>query len=266
MKSNIQTITVKLCFCILVAGIASLSANAQQASITPQPAAVEVSVGETFEVIMHVDPAGQPLAVADLHLRFNNAYLEVTQVEALSASGFNVMPAMFNNAEGSVDLSAFQLGDVNVVPAFELLKVTFRALAETELTSVSQPQIIFPRSILAFAGAELNTSIQPLNVVITGAGALSTFDAEVNGLSLGVSPNPTDEVSFATFSTEKGGQATVELFDISGKVMATLFHGHIAPGAEQRVQMNVGNLANGFYMCRLITEHGTLVKRLAVSR
>lgn len=269
MKRNtIISPAVKRFSMLLLAGwtIAGLTANAQTASVTPQPAAVEVPVGETFEVIMHVDPAGQSLAVADLHLRFNTSYLEVIQVEALSAPGFNVMPASFNNAEGTVDLSAFQLGDVNIAPAFDLLKVTFRALAETELTSVSHPQSIFPRTILAFAGAELSTTTQPVDVVITGAGALSTLDADTNGMSLGVWPNPTNGVSFATFSTRTSGTATVELFDISGKRMATIFHGTTAPGAEQRVEMNLSKLADGLYMCRLITEYGTIVKRLAVNR
>jgi hypothetical protein len=95
---------------------------------------------------------------------------------------------------------------------------------------------------------------------------LAILESEFNALALGVWPNPANDESFVSFSAIYGSEATIQLFDITGKVMATLFHGNITPGAEQRVQINVANLANGLYMCRLFTEHGTIVKKLVVSR
>jgi hypothetical protein len=103
-------------------------------------------------------------------------------------------------------------------------------------------------------------------VVTVVEGPLAIIEFDINGLSLGVWPNPASEVIFATFSAVNGSEASVELFDIKGEVLATPFRGYIVPGVEQRIEMNVGNLANGFYMCRFITEHGTLVKKLVVSR
>jgi len=103
-------------------------------------------------------------------------------------------------------------------------------------------------------------------VVMVVEGLLAIIEFDINGLSLGVWPNPSSEVIFATFSAVNGSEASVELFDIKGEVLATPFRGYIVPGVEQRIEMNVGNLANGFYMCRFITEHGTLVKKLVVSR
>lgn len=260
--------TVSIFSSVLMAAwsLGSSTANAQQAEITPQPASIEVQVDDVFEVIMHIDPAGQPLAVADLHLQFNPSYLEVLEVEALGADGYNVLPAIIDNNLGGLGINAFQLGDESVMPAFDLVKIKMRALAETPGTLVNHPQDVFPRTILAFAGSELNTSITPLEVIITGSEVLSTITQAMDGLTLGVWPNPTSGTSFAEFGVLKGGHATLELFDVSGHAVMRVFHGSTAPGTNQRMELDMGALANGMYLLRLVTEQGTLVQRIALSK
>lgn len=244
----------------------SLTANGQQAEVTPMPTSVEVPVGDIFEVTMHIDPAGQPLAVADLHLEFDPSHIEVLEVEALSPDGYNVLPASIDNNLGTLGINAFQLGDESIMPAFDFVKIKLRALAETPATTVNHPQDVFPRTILAFAGSELITNITPLEVIITASEVLSTVTEVVDGLSLGVWPNPTDGMSTAEFSVDKGGHATLEIFDVSGLSVMRVFYGSTPPGTSQRIALDMGALANGMYLLRLVTEQGTLVQRIALSK
>jgi len=244
----------------------SLPANAQEASLAPIPQAVEVMQGDTFEISYQVDPANQPLAVADMHLQFDPEYLEVLDVEALSGSSFNVMMPAFDNGAGRIDISAFQLGEELPQEAFELVKVTFLALNETAFTQAFHPNPAFPRTILAFAGSELESYTPPLDVTIQASDPLSTENMDAAGLSLNLWPNPTHEKGFATMSSVEGGEVTLTLFDLTGKVVAQYFHGDLLPGVEQVVELDLHEFSAGVYLCQLTTTQGTLTKRLALTR
>jgi hypothetical protein len=250
---------------VLAAVGISLSANAQQAELLPLPQSLEVIQGESFEISYLVHPAGQPLAVADMHLHFDPAYLEVVSVE-VGASNFNVMTPAFDNAMGTIDVSAFQLGDESPQAGFELVKVTFLALNEVALTQAHHPASIFPRTILAFAGQELDAYAAPLEVTIHASDALSAEQSAALGLSLDLWPNPSNGLSYAAFSTDTGGEVTLTLYDLSGKVIAHHFHGNLAAGVEQRVELDIAALQAGVYLCKLNTRHGTVVRRLALTR
>lgn len=249
-----------------IVSMISMKAIGQQAELTASPELLEVSVDDTFEVTMNVDPDGQPLAVADVHLRFDPAHLEVLEVEALAENGYNVLPALIDNISGVLSINAFQLGDETVLPAFPLIKITMKALAETQGTIVDHPQDVFPRTILAFAGEELNTYAPPFEVVINSTEVLSTIDENVDGLSLSVWPNPTKGLSNAEFIIEKGGSATLEIFDVSGVALKRIFHGTTPSQTHQVFEFDMESMADGIYFLRLMTEHGTIVRRIALTK
>jgi hypothetical protein len=246
--------------------VLSREVNGQVAELIASPDFVEVSVDDTFEVTMNIETAGHPLAVADIHLRFDPYYLEIVEVEALAANGFNVLPAIINNTEGALSINAFQLGEESVIPAFPLVKITMRALAETQGTTVSHPQDVFPRTILAFAGEELNTFASPIEVVINGTDPLSSISQEVEGLSLAVWPNPTDGLSNAQFSIPNGGNATLEVFNVSGISVMRVFHGSAPSRTSQNIELDLKSLADGIYFIRLLSEDGNLVQRIALNK
>lgn len=272
-RLNISTMTNKspkvLCrwaMALSIMSIMSLSAGGQQAELIASPELSEVSVDDTLEVTVNVNPAGQPLAVADVHLRYDPDYLEVLEVEALADNGYNVLPALIDNISGVLSINAFQLGDQTVFPAFPLVKITMKALAETQSTIVNHPQDVFPRTILAFAGEELSTYAPPFEVVINSAEVLSTIDEKVDGLSLSVWPNPTKGLSNAEFSIEKGGSATLEIFDVSGVALKRIFHGTTPSQTRQVFEFDMESMADGIYFLRLMTEHGTIVRRIALTK
>lgn len=268
MNTYTATTTALLTRCagMLAAIGLCLSANAQQAELMPLPQALEVTEGESFEVTFRVNPDDQALAVADMHLHFDPAYLEVLSLEVPGTSTFNVIAPAFDNVFGTIDVSGFQLGEEAPQAAFDLVKVTFLALNEVALTQATHPESMFPRTILAFGGLELYAEKAPLDVTIHAANALSTESLDANGIALELWPNPSNGHSFAAFSTTEAGEVTLSLFDLSGKVIAHHFHGTVAPGVEQRVELDIANLQAGVYLCKLSTKYGTVVKRLALTR
>lgn len=250
---------------VLFIGMTHL-AQAQQATLIPSPQAVEVTQGDSFEVTYLVNPDDQPLAVVDMHAHFDPTFLEVLDVEVIGGGSFNVQTPTFDNTAGTIDISAFQLGDELPQAGFELVKVTFMGVNETELTQAVHPEDVFPRTILAFAGNELNSYAAPLDVTILPSGALSLTDVDGSGLSLNLWPNPSNGKSFASIGSTDGGEVTLTLFDLTGKVMAQYFHGDLAPGVEQVIEMDLEKMAAGVYLCQLNTLEGTVTKRLALTR
>lgn len=242
------------------------SADAQQAELIPVPQALEVAVGDTFQVNYLVYPVGQPLAVVDMHLNFDPAFLSVLNVVAAGESNFNVLQPIFDNVTGTVDISAFQLGEDFPQEAFELVEVTFLALSEVPLTQAFHPNNVFPRTILAFAGNEVDSYYAPLDVSIHSNDPLSTENMDVSGLVFDLWPNPTSEKGFAMIGSTAGGEVTLSLFDLTGKIVAQYFHGNLLPGMEQVIELDLQEFSAGVYLCQLKTTQGTVSKRLALTR
>jgi hypothetical protein len=249
---------------ILMGLVGTLSA--QQATLTPSPQVIEINEGESFEISYIVDPADQALAVVDMHLYFDPAYLEVMSVEVMGGGSFNIQQPTFNNSSGRVDVSAFQLGEDMPQESFELVKITFQALNETDLTQAVHPEDIFPRSILAFAGNELDSYAASLDVTILPSGALSLTDVDASDLSLELWPNPSAGKSLASIGSIEGGEVTLTVFDLTGKAVAQFFHGEMAPGVEQIIEIDMEHMAAGVYLCQLVTTQGKISKRLVITR
>jgi hypothetical protein len=200
-------------------------------------------------------------------MQFNPAYLEVIELSpVLGSLSANVVAPTFDNTTGSISMGAFQLGEGLPEGSFPLLQITFRAIAQEGNTSVEHPQNAFPKTVMAYAGENQLQNIGPLQVNILSSEALSTPDSNADGLGLGIWPNPTADHTFIAFQTEHAAMATLEIYDLKGRVLEQLFRGSTTPGIEQRFELNVQNLANGMYMCKLTTNHTSITKKLIVSK
>jgi len=76
-------------------------------------------------------------------------------------------------------------------------------------------------------------------------------------------PNPFNPVTRIHFSIPKQGRATLKIYDILGRKIATLVNEKLNPG-EYEVDFNGENLPSGIYFCRLETTDYTGVKRMAL--
>jgi hypothetical protein len=75
-------------------------------------------------------------------------------------------------------------------------------------------------------------------------------------------PNPFNPSTTILFTVEKTGRATMELFNLLGQRVATLFDGVAEPGRMHTVKFDGGHLPSGTYFYRLQSEGKSDVKRL----
>lgn len=81
-------------------------------------------------------------------------------------------------------------------------------------------------------------------------------------IKLNAYPNPFYSTSTIEFLLAKDDDVKLEVYDLKGSQIATLFTGKAQGNAPVHVEFNVGNLAPGMYICMLRTTNGTYYHRL----
>jgi len=79
-------------------------------------------------------------------------------------------------------------------------------------------------------------------------------------------PNPTNGISQAVFITGQTERATLEVYDMNGRLVEGLFSGMAESGVEYRVDFDGLRLPNGVYMYRLTTESETIVEKFMIAK
>ena len=98
--------------------------------------------------------------------------------------------------------------------------------------------------------SEEASSNQPLNI----SNAQAQQVAQITGSLVSASPNPFGEELNLTFSIPYNSQASLQLLDASGRVIETLFAGNMEANTPERARMDTGQLQNGVYFYRLVTD------------
>ncbi len=78
-------------------------------------------------------------------------------------------------------------------------------------------------------------------------------------------PNPTNGGASLHFSLERSADASVVVYDLMGRTVATLVEG-ARPAGSQTVSFDASNLASGLYLVRLTSEGRTATTQLVVTR
>lgn len=78
-------------------------------------------------------------------------------------------------------------------------------------------------------------------------------------------PNPFNPTTLITFHLPAAAVATLKVFDLAGREVATLINGKLSAG-EHRVQFNAGALAAGVYLYRLQSGENTATRKLVLLR
>ncbi len=79
-------------------------------------------------------------------------------------------------------------------------------------------------------------------------------------------PNPTEGLSTVSFTADYRTRATIEVFDMSGRAVATLFNAGVEAGVEYRAQFNGSALPNGVYIYRLTTDAEVVMEKFMIAR
>jgi hypothetical protein len=93
-----------------------------------------------------------------------------------------------------------------------------------------------------------------------------TSKGEVSLSKLNVYPNPAIEKAFFEFSVANSGMAKLEVFNMSGQLVAVLFNAEASSDNNYRVEMNVSELPVGVYLYQLTTNDAVSVDRLIITK
>jgi hypothetical protein len=80
------------------------------------------------------------------------------------------------------------------------------------------------------------------------------------------SPNPTNGPSQVTFETVMTGRTLLEVYDLSGRNVATLFNQIAQEGQSYRLYFDGSGLPNGIYIYRLTTENEVIVEKFIIAK
>ena len=79
-------------------------------------------------------------------------------------------------------------------------------------------------------------------------------------------PNPTAGQSFVTFTNPREEMATLEVYDMSGRLVSTLFRQTTAADQEYRLEFDGQGLPNGVYLYRLTTPTEVIVDKFMIAK
>ncbi len=101
-------------------------------------------------------------------------------------------------------------------------------------------------------------------VEVAGIGEIDSNESA--SMFLGINPNPTEGISYAQFSTSKEQNATLEIYDMTGRRVALLFNGTMDAEVEYRTEFDGSDLPNGVYIYRFTVGDTIEMKKFIIAR
>jgi hypothetical protein len=86
---------------------------------------------------------------------------------------------------------------------------------------------------------------------LTSTGSIEEAGTVPHSIDVRAYPNPFNPMTMVEFLVEKEGETTVEVYDASGRSVATLYRGWAAPGVRHRTSFDGSRLASGSYLIRM---------------
>lgn len=80
---------------------------------------------------------------------------------------------------------------------------------------------------------------------------------------INIYPNPASGFAMIEFETDRNQPVSVDLFDVTGKLISTLMQGVYAPDRYE-IELNVTTMPPGIYICRVVSGDRTYNQRLVV--
>jgi len=163
-----------------------------------------------------------------------------------------------NNGAFSVDVpeinGAAVLENGNVLLADGDGNSLLKEVSLTSLEVVATYDIDLPLNNGDLAGS--CTEVEAVESTVYGGDAL-TFPSEVY-------PNPAVDNAMITFEPLESVRTQVDLFDMSGRPIQSLFNAEVKSGLEYRVNVNTSAFENGIYIYRITNGSHQVTKKLMI--
>ncbi len=99
----------------------------------------------------------------------------------------------------------------------------------------------------------------------TASNAIQIFAESCPSILLGSNPNPASNQSLVNYSSANGGQAKLEIFDASGKLLRLVFTKELTAGEPYTEAIDTRAFPNGVYLYRLSTENEVTQAKLVIA-
>jgi len=104
------------------------------------------------------------------------------------------------------------------------------------------------------------------NLVCTLAPRLSNELKSDNGLSFKVYPNPFSAVAHLEFRSAMDSHVQVDLLDLTGRVVKSIFEGDVRQDASTTLEINSDELRNGIYIMKIKSDQDTYNQRVFIQK
>lgn len=95
----------------------------------------------------------------------------------------------------------------------------------------------------------------------TNSGLAAEVESQVEALSLEAFPNPFSTSTTLRFSSPTDDQASMQVFDLNGRLVETLFEGDVNAGEENSIKFRPKGRSSGAYIVVLRTNKGGVINR-----
>jgi hypothetical protein len=230
-----------------VGSLVSLLENQTIYLTSDSPVEIPVSAANAMQV-----------GAISLVLFYPQNMVEVLSVKAVAPGLSNLL---INIANGQIRIAWSNLQALSINPNDILLTVTVKALPNTtgEVKFESGNESEF-----ADASGKIITASLDIPTIIMGSTNIAT--GSTTSIGLNIYPNPFSATSTIIYSLPEAGNVTINLYDITGRMMGTLLSQKQVSGVHS-LTLNSDGLAGGIYYCFFTFDNGTSIisERKAIS-
>ncbi len=121
-----------------------------------------------------------------------------------------------------------------------------------------------PDVTIAFRGTSAWGNMAYIDDVTLGANLSDAEETNALESAVEIFPNPVATDLVINLQLENATPVTAEVFDLSGKKVATIENNANYPAGTHTLNWNVNNQSNGMYMVKIRTEVGEITKKISV--
>jgi len=239
-------------FIITLISLCSYSLAAQNGKIAGMPQELIVHEGQEFEVLMIVDPGSGPVSAVDLNLRYDPEMVTVLAIEPVNSPlNLNAIETKINHEEGWIIYNAFRLTEPWPILPFQLIRIRFLALAQTDRTVLYHELENNPKSLLAYAGKNTMESAPDVILTILPPPSIETENAHhvINEINYNCEKNGTDCI--IAFSLQEVTPVRVTISHDKDELNEVLFDNIGQPGTNYQFRFDTSMLPSGSYTLQM---------------
>ncbi len=128
-------------------------------------------------------------------------------------------------------------------------------------------RIYFVNSATGAANLNSSTNVNDLGPCASVSNFVEVTAIDCSGeAQLSSLPNPTSGISIVSFSVEHGQKVQLEVYDLSGRQISTLFNQDANAAQNYTMQFDGSGLPNGVYIYRMTTESEVIIDKFMIAR